>query len=82
MDEQYTQTYRSEMVIGTLANIFAVLAILIACLGLFGVASFTSEQPSEEIGIRKVLRASVSNIGLLLFKEFIQLLVGAYAIAD
>ncbi|MCG8603654.1 ABC transporter permease [bacterium] len=81
MDEQYEQTYRSEIVIGTLANIFAVLAILIACLGLFGLASFTAEQRSKEIGIRKVLGASVTNIGLPLSREFILLVVGAYAIA-
>jgi len=81
MDEQYEETYRSETVIGTLANIFAVLAILIACLGLFGLASFTAEQRCKEIGIRKVLGASVSNIVLLLSREFIFLVVGAYVVA-
>ena len=81
MDEEYEETYRSETVIGTLANIFAVLAILIACLGLFGLASFTAEQRSKEIGIRKVLGASVSNIVMLLSREFILLVVGAYVVA-
>ncbi len=81
MDDQYEKTYRSEVVIGALANIFAVLAILIACLGLFGLASFTAEQRSKEIGIRKVLGASVSKIVMLLSREFILLVVGAYAIA-
>ena len=81
MDDQYEQTYRSEIVIGALANISAVLAILIACLGLFGLASFTAEQRSKEIGIRKVLGASVTNIVMLLSREFILLVVIAYALA-
>lgn len=81
LDEEYELTYRSEIVIGTLANIFAVLAVVIACLGLFGLASFTAEQRHKEIGIRKVLGASVPNIVLLLSREFIVLVVGAYIIA-
>jgi hypothetical protein len=81
MDEEFEETYRREIVIGTLANVFAVLAIVIACLGLFGLASFTAEQRTKEIGIRKVLGASVSSIVLLLSREFILLVVGAYLVA-
>jgi putative ABC transport system permease protein len=81
LDEEFEQTYRSETVIGTLANVFAVLAILIACLGLLGLAAFTAEQRSKEIAIRKVLGSSVLNIIVLLSREFILLVVGAYAVA-
>ena len=81
LDDEFNQTYRSETVIGTLANIFALLAILIACLGLLGLASFTAEQRSKEIAVRKVLGSSVLNIIVLLSREFILLVVGAYAVA-
>jgi len=81
LDDEFEQTYRSETIIGTLANIFAVLAILIACLGLLGLASFTAEQRSKEIAIRKVLGSSVLKIVMLLSREFIQLVVGAYVVA-
>ena len=81
MDEEYEEMYRSEIVIGTLANAFATLTILIACLGLFGLASFTAEQRTKEIGIRKVLGASVSSVVLLLSRDFIILVVGAFVVA-
>ena len=81
MDDAYEQTYRSEIIISTLASISAVLAILIACLGLFGLASFTVEQRSKEIGIRKVLGASVTKVVLVLSREFVLLVIGAYAVA-
>jgi putative ABC transport system permease protein len=60
---------------------FAVLTVFVACLGLFGLASFTTEQRTKEIGIRKVLGASVSNIILLLSKDFLKLVVIANIIA-
>ena len=81
LDDDFEQTYRSETVIGTLANVFAILAILIACLGLLGLASFTAEQRSKEIAIRKVLGSSVAKVVVLLSREFILLVVGAYAVA-
>ena len=81
LDDEFEQTYRSEIVIGTLANIFAVLAVLIACLGLLGLAAFTAEQRRKEIAIRKVLGSSVLNVVLLISREFILLVVGAYAVA-
>ena len=81
MDEQFEDTYRSEIVIGTLANFFAFVAMLIACLGLFGLASFTAERRTKEIGIRKVMGASVSNIVVLLSRDFLLLVLGAFAVA-
>jgi len=63
------------MLIGRLAGIFAALAIFISCLGLFGLAAYTAEQRTREIGIRKVLGASVSQVLLLLSGDFV-LLVG------
>ncbi len=74
-DEEYQKLYTSEQVAGRLANIFSGLAILISCLGLLGLAMFTAEQRVREIGIRKVLGASVVSLFGLLSTEFL-LLVG------
>ena len=65
-DLEYAKLYASENVVSKLANIFAFLAIFISCLGLFGLATFTAEQRTKEIGVRKVLGASASNIVRLL----------------
>jgi len=73
LDEYYDRTYRAEQRMGKLFNAFTTLAIFIACLGLLGLASFLAEQRTKEIGIRKVLGASVSNIILLLSREFVLL---------
>src|ERR1700741_3977806 len=73
--------YRSEQRVSKLALIFSVLAILIACLGLFGLAAFIAEQRTKEIGIRKVLGASVSGIIELLSRDFIRLVLIAFVIA-
>ena len=81
LDENYERTYRSEIVIGQLANYFAILAVFIACLGLFGLASYTAEQRAKEIGIRKVLGASVPNLVTLLSREFIMLVLVAFVLA-
>ncbi len=81
MDQEYEESYRSEAVLGTLANAFAVVALFIACLGLFGLASFTAEQRSKEIGIRKVLGASVPSVATLLSREFLLLVAVAFLIA-
>src|SRR5205085_7302428 len=62
-------------------NIFAALTILVACLGLFGLATYTAEQRSKEIGIRKVLGASVSQLTTMLSKEFLKLVLIACIIA-
>jgi len=70
LDENFDRMYRAEERIGTLLKYFAFLAVLIACLGLFGLASFTAEQRTREIGIRKVLGASVGQVTFLLCREF------------
>ena len=75
LDDNYDKLYRTEEQIGTLFGLFSLLAIFVASLGLFGLASFTAQQRIKEIGIRKVLGASVSNLVLMLSKEF-ALLVG------
>lgn len=72
-DEEYALKFAKEERIGRLALIFAVLAIFISCLGLVGLASFVAEQRTKEIGIRKVLGASVSNLWQMLSKDFIVL---------
>ncbi len=81
LDENFDEMYRREESIGTLLKYFAGLAIFIACLGLFGLASFTSEQRTKEIGIRKILGATVSNITLLLCREFFLLVFVSNIIA-
>lgn len=81
-DEGYASQYRSEQVIGKLSNAFAFLAIFISCLGLFGLATFTAEQKTKEIGIRKVLGASVFSITSLLSVDFVKLILIALVIAS
>jgi ABC-type antimicrobial peptide transport system permease subunit len=81
-DEEYNKLYKSEEVVSSLSNYFAFLAIFISCLGLLGLAMFTSQQRTKEIGIRKVLGASVSSIFGLLSKEFLFLVLVAFIIAS
>ncbi|WP_255158032.1 ABC transporter permease [Siphonobacter sp. BAB-5385] len=73
----YERLYQKESVVGVLANVFAGLAIVIACLGLFGLAAFTAEQRTKEIGIRKVLGASIPGIVALLSKDLLIVVLGA-----
>ena len=80
-DQEYTLKFVTEQRIGTLAALFAGLAIFISCLGLFGLASFTAEQRTKEIGIRKVMGATVFNLWRLLSKDFVLLVVVAFVIA-
>ncbi|MCB0847355.1 MAG: ABC transporter permease, partial [Bacteroidetes bacterium] len=75
VDQKYEQLYKSEMVISQLANIFAFIAMFIACLGLLGLATFTAERRSREISIRKVLGASVPELVVLLSGAFIRLVI-------
>jgi putative ABC transport system permease protein len=75
MDELYNRTYSAEQKTGTILNIFAVLTILVASMGLFGLVTYTAEQRSKEIGIRKVLGASVAQVTGMLSKEFIKLVL-------
>ncbi|WP_026236491.1 ABC transporter permease [Pontibacter roseus] len=75
LDADFERMYKSESVIGELSNYFAGIAIFISCLGLFGLALFTAEQRKKEIGVRKVLGASVSGIVFMLSKDFLKLVL-------
>ncbi len=81
LDEDFGRMYAAEQRLGKIFIIFAGLAIIIACLGLFALTSFTAEQRTKEIGIRKVLGASVSSIVILLSREFGKLIVIAFVLA-
>lgn len=81
LDEAFDSMYRKEQTIGILLKYFAILAVFVACLGLFGLASFTAEQRTKEIGIRKVLGANTSQLTLLLCREFFLLVLLANLIA-
>lgn len=80
-DDDYYAKFKSEERVGTLATIFSALAILISCLGLFGLASFVAEQRTKEIGIRKVMGASVASLWRMLSRDFVVLVILAFAIA-
>jgi putative ABC transport system permease protein len=73
VDDQFNQMFQNEQLISKLSRVFAMLAIIISCLGLFGLAAYTAERRIKEIGIRKVLGASVTSITTLLSKDFLQL---------
>lgn len=81
LDDSFNDMYSSEQRAGTIAIVFAVLAVLIACLGLFGLVTYMAEQRTKEIGIRKVLGASVNNVVVMLSKDFLLLVVFASVIA-
>ena len=81
LDDLYNKSYSAEQKTGTILNIFSLLTIFVACLGLFGLVTYTSEQRTKEIGIRKVLGASVSQITKMLSKEFLKLVLLASVIA-
>ena len=81
MDKDFEKLYRTEQRTGQIAVSFTSLAIIIACLGLFGLAAYAAEQRTKEIGIRKVLGADVSNIVRMLSKDFILLVLIAIAVA-
>jgi putative ABC transport system permease protein len=81
LDQAFEKLYRKEMRMGTIFNYFSLLAIIISCLGLFGISAFTSMQRAKEIGIRKVLGASVSSVVGLLSKDFLKLVIIASVLA-
>jgi putative ABC transport system permease protein len=81
LDAAFDSQYRSEQRLGSIFSIFAVLSIFIACLGLFGLSAFMAERRTKEIGVRKVLGASVSNVVVLLSKDFLRLTLIAIVIA-
>ena len=82
VDEAYEKLYNAEQQVNTLVNYFGMLAILISCLGLFALAAFTAEQRTKEIGVRKVLGASVASIVTLLSKDFLRLVLIALVLAS
>lgn len=81
MDDDYRALYASEMRVAALSRYFAVLAILISCLGLFGLAAFTAQKRQKEIGIRKVLGATVGDVSVMLSGDFLKLVFFAVVIA-
>ena len=81
VNEEYAKKFSDEERIGNLATVFAVLTIFISCLGLFGHTSFVTEQRTKEIGVRKVLGASVFNLWHLLSKDFVLLIIISLLIA-
>jgi len=81
LDDSVNRMYGSEQRLGRTFNYFTFIAVFIACLGLFGLASFTAQKRTKEIGIRKVLGASVPKITYLLAKEFIKWVIAANLIA-
>src|SRR4029077_5258684 len=80
-DEELLKNYKAEYTVSKLSRYFAFLAIFISCLGLFGLVTFTAEQKIKEIGIRKVLGASVTGIIGMLSKDFLKLVFIAAVIA-
>jgi putative ABC transport system permease protein len=80
-DQDFDQMYRTDEQTGSILKVFAAMAVIIACLGLFGLASFTAEQRTNEIGVRKVLGASASGIVVLLSQEFAKWVLVANALA-
>ncbi|QKJ30092.1 ABC transporter permease [Mucilaginibacter mali] len=82
MDEEYDNLYRTDQRSGLLFNIFSVIAIVISCLGLFGLATYTAQLMTKEIGIRKVLGASVSGIISLVSRDFLKLVLFAIVLAS
>ncbi|MFE2862282.1 MULTISPECIES: ABC transporter permease [Sphingobacterium] len=82
LDERYAQTYQAEVKTGKLLSIFAGLTIFVACLGLFGLAIFTANQRKKEIGIRKVVGATVPDITRMLSTEFVKLVLIAIVISS
>jgi ABC-type antimicrobial peptide transport system permease subunit len=81
VDDDYAKKFSNEERISKLASFFAILAIAISCLGLFGLTSFVAEQRRKEIGVRKVLGASVFNVWNLLSKDFVILVAISFLIA-
>jgi putative ABC transport system permease protein len=81
LDERLAEWYVSENRAGIITGIFSTLAVFIGCLGLFGLAAFTTERRTREVGIRKVLGASVSNITFFFMKDFLKLVGIAFVVA-
>ncbi|ELR70261.1 putative FtsX-related transmembrane transport protein [Fulvivirga imtechensis AK7] len=81
LDDSFDQQYKADIQFGKIFSVFAGIAIFIACLGLFGLTTYTTEQKTKEIGIRKALGASVVSIVSLLSKDYVKLFLMAIVIA-
>jgi putative ABC transport system permease protein len=81
LDADFERLYQTEQKLGQIFGLFAGLALAVACLGLFGLAAFMAEQRTKEIGIRKVMGATVSNVVVLLSRDFARLVVVAFVLA-
>lgn len=81
MDDEFNQRFLSETKFSSIVNLFAILSVFIAAMGLFGLSSFSIIQRTKELGIRKVLGASVSNISTMITSQYLKLIVIAYVIA-
>ena len=81
LDESYAQSYRNERTVSTLLDYFAIVCILISCLGLLGLSSFSADQRAKEIGIRKVLGASVFSVILLISRDYVRIMIIACVLA-
>lgn len=81
VDDQFNQLFQNEMLISKISGVFATLAIIISCLGLFGLAAFTAGARTKEIGVRKVLGASAAGIAGMLSKDFLQLVIVSCLVA-
>jgi putative ABC transport system permease protein len=81
LDDQYNSLYRADQTISSVFTVFTFLSITVACLGLLGLAMYTAERRTKEIGIRKVLGASVNNLVAMLSKDFLKLVIIAAMIA-
>ena len=82
LDERYDKQYRADERFGQVFGFFTLMAVLVACLGLLGLATFTAQQRTKEIGVRKVLGASVASIVTLLSKDFLKLVLIAIVLAS
>ena len=82
LDQDFQKNYEAENRLSSIVSYFTIIAILISCLGLFGLATFSAEQRIKEIGVRKVLGASVPNIVSLLSKDFLKLVAISIVIAS
>ncbi|TFF33457.1 ABC transporter permease [Mucilaginibacter psychrotolerans] len=82
VDDDYNQKFNEELLVGKLSAIFATLAIFVSCLGLFGMAAFIAQQRIKEIGVRKVLGASITQLWFLLSKDFLVLVILSCLIAS
>jgi len=81
LDDKFDAMYRTEKRLGQISGLFTVIAIFIACLGLFGLAAYSAERRTKEIGIRKALGASITNILALLSKDFVKLVILGFVLA-